>query len=221
MRLTRSVQPVGPRRLGRGSAQAPCPSRVRLSHFIAQHAGRRMDLDVEFERGRAPTESGSASSCCRATRDDDLAVHQSASHAVLARPRRTTLPVPLADRAAVQGVEVVRQPAQVRHRERAHRRRTDLGEPVRGGPQALPGPRGAARRWHGDLDASRRHVRAITSSTSSSRHCSPASASRAAFATGLPFCSRTRGVRTPSATARPAAYGAGLASRRPLLSDHL
>ena len=28
------------------------PTRIRLSRFLAQHAGRRLDLDVEFQRGR-------------------------------------------------------------------------------------------------------------------------------------------------------------------------
>ena len=34
---------------------------VRLSHFIAQHAGRHMDLDVEFERGKGKDRVGPAS----------------------------------------------------------------------------------------------------------------------------------------------------------------
>jgi hypothetical protein len=42
------------------------------------------------------------------------------------------LSVPLAGRAALQGVEVLREPAQVQHRQRAHRRRPDLGEPLCG-----------------------------------------------------------------------------------------
>jgi hypothetical protein len=32
--------------------RAPLPKPVRLSGFVAQHAGRRMDLDVEYERGK-------------------------------------------------------------------------------------------------------------------------------------------------------------------------
>ena len=32
--------------------RAPLPKPVRLSSFVAQHAGRRMDLDVEYERGK-------------------------------------------------------------------------------------------------------------------------------------------------------------------------
>lgn len=28
------------------------PTRIRLSRFLAQHAGRGVDLDVEYERGR-------------------------------------------------------------------------------------------------------------------------------------------------------------------------
>jgi len=32
--------------------RTPLPKPVRLSGFVAQHAGRRMDLDVEYERGK-------------------------------------------------------------------------------------------------------------------------------------------------------------------------
>jgi hypothetical protein len=51
MRLSRSHDPwvcaawVDGKRL-------PLPKPVRLSQFIAQHAGRRMDLDVEYKRGK-------------------------------------------------------------------------------------------------------------------------------------------------------------------------
>lgn len=48
------------------------------------------------------------------------------------RQRQYPLPLPLADRASLQGVEVVRQPPQVRHRQRAHRGGPDLGELLRG-----------------------------------------------------------------------------------------
>ena len=67
--------------------------------------------------------------------------------------------VPLADRTLFQGVDVVREPASVRHRERAHGRRPDLGEPVRRGSQTLPRPRGAACRGDLEVDTSRRDVR--------------------------------------------------------------
>jgi len=74
---------------------------------------------------------------------DDAAVHQSAAHAVLAGPCRPTLSVPVADRTVLQGVEVVREPASVRHRERAHRRRPPDRDPNRPGREL---PRGTAAR---------------------------------------------------------------------------
>jgi len=36
----------------------PLPKPVRLSRFIAQHAGRHMDLDVEFKRGKGKDSVG-------------------------------------------------------------------------------------------------------------------------------------------------------------------
>jgi hypothetical protein len=97
----------------------------------------------------------------RSSCGDDALVHGSAAHAVLAGPGGAALSIPVANRTLFQGVEVVREPAHVRHREPAHRRGPDLGEPVRRGAQALPRPCCATRRpGDGDVDASRRHVRA-------------------------------------------------------------
>ena len=52
MRLTSSYNPWVRAAWIEGKRK-PLPKPVRLSHFIAQHAGRHMDLDVEFERGKA------------------------------------------------------------------------------------------------------------------------------------------------------------------------
>ena len=50
VRLTRSHDPWV-RAAWIDGKHAPLPKPVRLSRFIAQHANRRMDLDVEYERG--------------------------------------------------------------------------------------------------------------------------------------------------------------------------
>lgn len=50
VRLTRSYDPwVGAAWVE--GARAAVPTRIRLSRFLARHTGRRLDLDVEFERG--------------------------------------------------------------------------------------------------------------------------------------------------------------------------
>jgi hypothetical protein len=51
IRLTRSHEPWV-RAAWVNGQRAPLPKPIRLSHFIAQHAGRRMDLDVEYERDK-------------------------------------------------------------------------------------------------------------------------------------------------------------------------
>jgi hypothetical protein len=110
---------------------------VRLSRFVAQNVNRRMDLDVEYERG-----NGKRLVSFR------VIVLPGKEHAMTRlvttcrargppRPRRTALPASVADRARVQGVEVVRKPAQVRHGQRAPRSRPHLGEPLRGRTQAV------------------------------------------------------------------------------------
>ena len=50
VRLTRSHDPWVRAAWVEGD-RAAMPTRVRLSRFLAQHAGRRVDLDVEYERG--------------------------------------------------------------------------------------------------------------------------------------------------------------------------
>ena len=50
VRLTRSHDPWVRGAWVEGD-RAAMPTRVRLSRFLAQHAGRRVDLDVEYERG--------------------------------------------------------------------------------------------------------------------------------------------------------------------------
>jgi len=70
------------------------------------------------------------------------------------------VPAALADRAGLQGVEVVLESPRVREREPLPRRRTHLGEPVCGGTQAQPCPREPARRARRcDLDSTHGHVR--------------------------------------------------------------
>jgi hypothetical protein len=55
VRLTRRYDPwVGAAWVE--GVRAAVPTRIRLSHFLAQHAGHRLDLDVEFERGRRVVE---------------------------------------------------------------------------------------------------------------------------------------------------------------------
>lgn len=51
IRLTRSYDPWV-RAAWVDRRRAKVPTRIRLSRFLAQHAGCEMDLDVEFERGR-------------------------------------------------------------------------------------------------------------------------------------------------------------------------
>jgi hypothetical protein len=55
VRLTRSHDPWV-RAAWIDGKRAPLPKPVRLSSFIAQHADRRMDLDVEYERGQRMVE---------------------------------------------------------------------------------------------------------------------------------------------------------------------
>jgi len=50
VRLTRSYDPWVRAAWVEGR-RAAVPTRIRLSRFLAQHAGHRVDLDVEFERG--------------------------------------------------------------------------------------------------------------------------------------------------------------------------
>jgi len=50
VRLTRSHDPWVCAAWSEGR-RAGVPRRIRLSRFLAQHAGRRVDLDVEYERG--------------------------------------------------------------------------------------------------------------------------------------------------------------------------
>ena len=70
---------------------------------------------------------------------DHATLHQSAAHAVFHGPGGATVSVSQANRTLLQGVEVLREPPQIRHGERAHRRRADLGESLCGDPQALSG----------------------------------------------------------------------------------
>jgi len=131
---------------------------VPLSRFIAQHTNRRMDLDVEYERGT------------RAVRFRVIVLpgNQRTMTRLCTNLPRTPFSLSLISRlyrfrwqirAPVQGVEVVREPAQVRHRQRTHRGRPHLGQPLRGGPQALSRSRRSdgGRRRH--LDSPRRDVR--------------------------------------------------------------
>jgi Transposase DDE domain len=50
IRLTRTYDPWIRRAWVEGR-RTPVPTRIRLSRFLAQHAGQRLDLDVEFPRG--------------------------------------------------------------------------------------------------------------------------------------------------------------------------
>ena len=110
------------------------PPGIRLSRFLATRATRTVDLDVEFDRGdhrvgfRVVAVPGRDPTMTR------LCTNLPA-HAVLPGPGGATLSLSLADRVVLQGVEILREPPQVRYRESTHRRRTDLGESLRGDPQ--------------------------------------------------------------------------------------
>lgn len=57
VRLTRSYDPWVHAAWVEGK-RVPLPKPVRLSRFIAQHTGRHLDLDVEFERGKGKDRVG-------------------------------------------------------------------------------------------------------------------------------------------------------------------
>jgi len=133
---------------------------VRLSRFITQHLDRRMDLDVEYERDKSkrmvvfrvivlPGKEKTMTRLCTNLPRTPFSLD------LVARLYRFRWQIEL----LFKGMEVVREPAQVRHHQRAHRRRPHLGEPLRGRSQAVPRPRGAVRRWQADLHAPRRDVR--------------------------------------------------------------
>jgi hypothetical protein len=101
------------------------------------HGSRRR---IRTRQGQAP--GGLPRRCpTRQRNDHDASVHQPPAHTVLPRSRLTALPVPMADRTTFQGMEVVREPPQVRHRQRAHR---DSGKPISTRRVARP-------RWDGVL----------------------------------------------------------------------
>jgi len=158
VRLTRSHDPwVRAAWVDGKCVQLPDP--IRLSTFVAQNAQRRMDLDVEYKRGKRmvrfrvvvlPGREKTMTRLCTNLPRTPFSI------GLISRLYQ----LPLAGRAPVQGVEVLREPAQVRHRQPARRGRPHLGQSLLRSPQTVPRSRGSARRRQAHLHSTCRDVRA-------------------------------------------------------------
>ena len=110
----------------------------------------------------------------------------------------------------LQGVEVVREPAQVRHRESAHCRRPDLGEPLCGDPQAVSRARRAARRAGAAISTRRVAMCAHHILEALVAALLVGVGLRAPSVGGLPTCSRTHDAPTRIAIVATGRLRAGL-----------
>ena len=127
-----------------------------LKHSLKRYDS--VDMDVEY---RCENETLR----CRlivSTRPDDATprylVTNSWARAILRGSARRCLPSALADRASVQGVEVVLERARLRHPQRKHRRRIYMGVVVRRYPQAILGSRDSTTEACRHVDAQSGHV---------------------------------------------------------------
>lgn len=92
VRLTRSYDPWI-RAAWMEVRRTSVPTRIRLPRLLAQHAGQRLDLDVDFHvRSRV-----AGFRVVVLLGRDDAALHEPPTHAVLTRPSRPPLSLPMAD----------------------------------------------------------------------------------------------------------------------------
>ena len=218
VRLTRNYDPWV-RTAWVDGRRSTVPPGIRLSRFLATRATRTVDLDVEFDRGdhrvgfrvvavpgRDPTMTRLCTNLPRTP----------FSPALVARLYRFRW-----QRVVLQGVEILREPPQVRYRESTHRRRTDLGESLRGDPQALPGACRAVRRSRRRrVDAARGHVRvAYPGGAGPGAPAGRRPAGRPATRTCLPARERSTGQRASRTPNRPPTGWTRTRGAR--LSDHL
>ncbi len=143
VRLTRSWRPWVLASHGDNGC-SPLPKPIRLSHFLAQHPDCPLDLDIELRKGKRGFgcrlvvllgKDPHRSWLCTNLPRDDFSLER-VGHIYRFRG---------ADRAPLQGMEVVRQPPQVQHSQQVHRPWPHLGEPRLSRPQALHRPRGGSR----------------------------------------------------------------------------